>query len=121
MKQITNKLCIVIAIISLSLSAFAYDFKVDGIYYNITNKETKEVSVTHGTDKYSKDVTIPTSVNYNGDEYSVTTIGNSAFNYCSGLTSIEIPNSVTTIGEKAFWGCSKLTSIVIPNSVTTIG
>ena len=52
---------------------------------------------------------------------SVTTIGNDAFNSCTGLTSIEIPNSVTTIGNNAFAHCTGLTSITIPNSVTTIG
>ena len=52
---------------------------------------------------------------------SVTTIGDRAFYYCSGLTSVTIPNSVTTIGNSAFYGCSSLTSITIPNSVTTIG
>ena len=44
-----------------------------------------------------------------------------AFNYCSPLTSIVIPNSVTSIGDFAFYRCSSLTSIVIPDSVTSIG
>ena len=52
---------------------------------------------------------------------SVTSIGSYAFSYCTGLTSIEIPNSVTSIGSGAFDGCSGLTSIEIPNSVTSIG
>ncbi len=52
---------------------------------------------------------------------SVTAIGNFAFAYCYGLTSIVIPNSVTEIGKGAFEGCAGLTSIVIPNSVTAIG
>ena len=51
----------------------------------------------------------------------VTTIGDSAFYRCSGLTSVTIPNSVTNIGERAFTGCSGLTSVIIPNSVTNIG
>ena len=51
---------------------------------------------------------------------SVTAIGNFAFEYCSGLTSIDIPNSVTHIGWYAFYSCGGLTSIVIPNSVTEI-
>ena len=48
-------------------------------------------------------------------------IGQYAFDGCSGLTSITIPNSVTSIGYEAFSGCSSLTSITIPNSVTSIG
>ena len=50
-----------------------------------------------------------------------TSIGNSAFSGCSGLTSINIPDGVTSIGREAFYGCSSLTSINIPNSVTSIG
>ena len=51
---------------------------------------------------------------------SVISIGNSAFEGCSGLTSITIGNSVTTIGNSAFSRCSGLTNITIPNSVTSI-
>ena len=50
-----------------------------------------------------------------------TEIGAWAFNDCSGLTSITIPDSVTSIGDYAFYNCSGLTSIVIPDSVTSIG
>ena len=52
---------------------------------------------------------------------SVTTIGNTAFSGCTGLTSVTIGNSVTSIGDYAFSGCSGLTSVTIPNSVTSIG
>ena len=51
----------------------------------------------------------------------VTSIGPYAFDYCSGLTSVTIPDSVTSIGDSAFSDCSSLTSVTIPNSVTSIG
>ena len=52
---------------------------------------------------------------------SVTSIGDGAFNKCQSLTSINIPDGVTEIGKFAFSGCTGLTSITIPNSVTSIG
>ena len=52
---------------------------------------------------------------------SVTSIGDYAFNKCSGLTSVTIPNSVTSLGVGAFSYCYGLTSVTIPNSVTSIG
>ncbi|MDE5881791.1 MAG: leucine-rich repeat domain-containing protein [Muribaculaceae bacterium] len=52
---------------------------------------------------------------------SVTEIGDIAFSYCLGLTSISIPNSVTKIGYHAFLNCKGLTSLMIPSSVTEIG
>ena len=52
---------------------------------------------------------------------SVTTIGDSAFEYCKSLSGVVIPDSVTAIGKDAFLGCESLSSVVIPDSVTTIG
>ena len=52
---------------------------------------------------------------------SVTSIGKSAFYECTGLTSVMIPDSVTSIGDRAFYGCTGLTYMTIPDSVTSIG
>ena len=105
-----------------SVPVSAYDFEVDGIYYNITSETDLTVEVTYrNTNSYKGMVVIPEGVTYNGKTYSVTSIGGSAFYNCSGLTNITIPNSVTSIGESAFYGCSGLTSVTIGNSVTSIG
>ena len=101
--------------------AWAYDFKVDGIYYGFSYGSSNEVYVTDGDTQPSGEITIPSSVSYNGQIYSVTSIGGSAFEECSALTSVTIPNSVTSIGDRAFYNCSALTSVTIPNSVTSIG
>ena len=52
---------------------------------------------------------------------SVTSIGTSAFGYCTSLTSINIPANVTTISDKTFESCKSLSSITIPNTVTSVG
>ena len=101
--------------------ANAYDFEVNGIYYDITNATTKTVEVADCSEEYTAYVNIPESVTYNGTSYSVTSIGSFAFYNCSGITGITIPNSVTSIGEGAFQYCSGLTGIEIPKSVTSIG
>lgn len=49
---------------------------------------------------------------------SITIIGNYAFQYCRGITVIDIPSSVNSIGQYAFQNCSALTTVTIPSSVT---
>ena len=103
--------------------ALAYDFKVENadgvtIYYNYIN-DGKELAVAKGD--FSGSVVIPEEVTYMNRTRKVTSIGEQAFYYCSGLTSVTIPNSVTSIGEAAFQYCNGLTSVTIPNGVTSIG
>ena len=118
---------LVLAVMGLlcCMSVSAEDFGVGGIYYNITTDNTVAVTYRgdyyYSYDEYFGEVTIPESVTYNGNTYSVTSIGGSAFSNCSSLTSVELPNSVTSIGSYAFSGCSSLTSVELPNSVTSIG
>ena len=104
----------------LPMMAEAYEAQIGGIYYNF-NKDAKTATVTSGDNKYSGTANIPATVNYSGETYDVTSIGDYAFEGCRGLTSVTIPNSVTSIGDDAFSGCSGLTSVTIPNSVTSIG
>ena len=117
-----------------SLAAWAYSFSAvsptgQTLYYNITSSTvplTVEVANEFGTSPYyttkpTGNLTIPSSVTYSGNTYSVTTIGNYAFSGCNGLTSVIIPNTVISIGINAFYNCSSLSSVTIPSSVTSIG
>lgn len=106
-----------------SLASYAYTAYIDGIYYNL-NSEAKTADVTYKDKRYnsySGIVTIPETVTFEGNEYYVTSIGNSAFSKCANLSSVTIPNSVTNIGDNAFNGCSILTSVTISSSLTSIG
>lgn len=135
------------------LSSFAYDFEANGIFYSLTDKEWdsetdshvyRSVAVTSGDALYEGDITIPASVSYNDQTYSVKYIWDAAFSNCPRLTSVVLPNTITSIGGSAFQnckmlssvtllegieyigydafaGCTSLTSMVLPNSVNSLG
>ena len=122
-----------------------FEFTVDGVRYSVNDDNTTVTVAGYPSgNEPTGDLTIPESVTFRGCPYPVTSIGDEAFDECSGLTSVTITNSVTSIGdgafrgcwgltsvtigysvtiigEGAFYGCSGLTSVIIPNSVTRIG
>lgn len=87
---------------------------------NLDNYTAELTSMYNVNSKYVGDLVIPETVSCDFGEFTVTSIGSSAF-IGSGLTSVIIPNTVTTIGNSAFSNCRDLTSVDIPNSVTEIG
>jgi hypothetical protein len=99
------------------------EFTVGDLIYRV-NEGQVSVTVIGHVDGYNAtgDLIIPESVSYEGHNYTVTTIGESAFLYCFYLTNLSIPNTVTTIEASAFAYCQGFTGdLVIPNSVTTVG
>ena len=64
--------------------SYAYDFEVDGIYYNILSNNSVEITYRYYEGgSYSGELVIPTYVAYNSQVYSVVSIGNYAFSNCS--------------------------------------
>ena len=96
-------------------------FELNGISYCRLSDDSNNVEIVGVSDDVSGDVEILSTITVNETTYNVASIGSSAFDNCTGLTSVTIPNSVTSIGTFAFSGCTGLTSVTIPNSVTSIG
>lgn len=111
-------------------TASAADFMVNGlgynIIYNIINGDTvattnvKVVPDESYATTLNGALNIPSQVTNNGTTYTVTEIGIRAFENCTGITSVVMPNTLTTILNQAFSGCSGLTSFNLPASVTFI-
>ena len=129
-----KKVLLVLVAMMATLTAISqnYDFSAiapsgQTLYYKIISNGSK-VAVTsqNSSSPYYNSyptghLIIPDSVTYGGITYPVLQIGDYAFFYCSGLTSVTIPNTITDINQYAFQGCSSLTSLTIPSSVTQIG
>ena len=96
------------------------EFLVGDLMYK-ASENGNGLTVCGLVNKAATEIRIPSQIKYGKYTYEVTSIGEGAFDWCDGLTSITIPNSVTSIGEGAFARCGSLTSITIPNSVTSIG
>lgn len=111
-----------ITIICASLSASAYDFEVDGIYYNVLSLSDLTCEVTYDYKNYSTsklifvgawiteplttsypsyegDVCIPQKVTYKNREFTVTSIGQYAFLNCTSLTSLTLPPTISNIEQ----------------------
>lgn len=120
MKRILQILGMVSMALMSFLPASSYDFEVDGIYYNILSAADLTCEVTSSPDKYTGTVKVPSTVGYKSKDLTVTAIGEKAFEDCSDLIIVEIPESVTTIGPYAFHS-SSIKTLDTPNSVQKIG
>ena len=83
---------------------------------NLSVLDLSEAKIVAGGDYYYYDNRFNNKVYTSNDE-----IGEYAFAYCSGLTSLTLPVGITSIGEFAFSGCSGLTSLTLPDGITSIG
>ena len=115
-----NRFFLALTAMMCTIVTVAKEVMVGNINYNVVPKAHAAEVIALSSGKYSGAIVIPPSIDVDGMDCIVTSIGDDAFYECSGLTSITIPNSVTSIGDYAF-SSSGLTSVIIPNSVTSIG
>jgi len=113
MKNLMFKLGMIAASLLSYLPASAYDFEVDGIYYNVLSVSDLTCEVTSGDSPYNDSVEIPATVNYNGKILSVISVGKNAFKDCANLKSLTIPSSINELEDYSFSGCVSLTDLKI--------
>ena len=102
--------------IPCSLSA---SVQVDGIYYEL-NSSAKTAAVAQNPDYYTGTIDIPSNFVYEGNTYTVTSIGYCAFLDCNDMTALNMPSSIVTIENSAFERSQGLTELIIGSGVTTI-
>ena len=114
-------------VMAVSLTAMGRDFTFGGIVYTVVSEIQKTVRTKAGDgitpgNNVSGVLTIPETVNDGSNDYTVTEIGKFGFKQTKITGELVIPKTITTIGNSAFNGCSGLTgSLIIPNSVISIG
>lgn len=99
------------------------DVIVDGIVYllNPSSAVIKGIDPAGGSHEASGGViTIASSVSFNGKDYPVVSVGENAFQNCSDIVSVRLPESVHTIGARAFEGCTNLREINLPSDIKRI-
>ena len=123
MKQQLIRWCALVACLVSAVSAGAYHFQVNGIYYNWLSNGT-EAEVTYRNEdfhSYSGVVNIPSTVTNNNVTYTVVGIYKDAFYYCHDLTHVTLPPTLRYIDNYAFYDCINLDNVTLPDGLTYIG
>ena len=122
MKNLYSKSLFAALAISCSLTANSAVFNANGIFYDIISETDRTVAVTYDTSTYyTGDISIPATVDNEGNTYSVVEIGSLAFEGCWGMTSLSLPEGLKKIDNYALSNCTSIPSILIPSTVVEIG
>lgn len=121
MKHFCHKICLVVLACFSYLSASAYDFEADGLYFTIISPKDLTVSVDGAVNKDMDKIVIPQTVVYKNKTLTITRVGSEAFKSYKNLQSISFPNTMLSIGESAFEEDELLADVVLPDSLLRIG
>ena len=104
-------------------AAPAWELTSGGIYYSRIDGADHEMAVVParkwGESLYSGDMVVPETVYFEGENYCVTMVADSAF-WQSAVTAVQLPNSITRIGRAALAQCDQLTSVTLPLGLTRL-
>lgn len=108
----------------LCVRAMGQNFVFNGIVYGVTSDVEQTVAVmnysTLLSNAYSGSITIPQTVENNGTTYTVTALGESAFESCTGVTHLNLPSTVRSLGSYCFYN-TNFTTLQLPDSLRSIG
>ncbi len=96
-------------------------YKIGNLYYQLQEDLTAVVQKNDENKNIGGSLTIPSSVTYGKYTYTVFAIRIGAFQNCTKLTSVTLPNTITVVSQQAFDGCSGLKSVTLPSSLSAIG
>ncbi len=115
-----NGLSLILALL-LSVSAFGSLQAQNWMVYLDFDKHTATIAPDSSYLKLTGTLEIPGEFYYNNEFYKVVCIGMNAFENCSGITSVILPNSITSIYDYAFKNCTGLKTVQFGHSLKSIG
>ena len=108
---------------TVTVKEFSSGFEVGGLFYKTAkgySMDFVEVTGNPGGGKYSGDVVVPGTVEYDGITYTVKGVGNRAFEGCDDLRKVTISEGIYKIGAYAFIGCGNLERVILPSTLENI-
>ena len=108
---------------TVTVKEFSSGFEVGGLFYKTAkgySMDFVEVTGNPGGGKYSGDVVVPGTVEYDGITYTVKGVGNRAFEGCDDLRKVTISEGIDEIGAYAFIGCGNLERVILPSTLVII-
>lgn len=108
---------------TVTVKEFSSGFEVGGLFYKTAkgySMDFVEVTGNPGGGKYSGDVVVPGTVEYDGITYTVKGVGNRAFEGCDDLRKVTISEGIYKIGAYAFYYCGNLERVILPSTLERI-
>ena len=108
---------------TVTVKEFSSGFEVGGLFYKTAkgySMDFVEVTGNPGGGKYSGDVVVPGTVEYDGITYTVKGVGNRAFEGCGDLRKVTISEGIYKIGAYAFYYCGNLERVILPSTLENI-